>query len=87
MLHRTRYTASLLLTGPTCPPIGLHFIVMALAAINSEDHIQLANPLYQRARALAEAEEMAVSPTAMRLYIVTSLTRASSRAWETACQL
>lgn len=61
MLHRSRYTTSVLLPSPMRPPMCLQYIVMALAAASTETFRHLATPFYQRARAYAESDEMMVS--------------------------
>ncbi|OBT99229.1 hypothetical protein VE01_02747 [Pseudogymnoascus verrucosus] len=58
MLHRSRYTTSVLLPSPMRPPMCLQYIVMALAAASTETFRHLATPFYQRARAYAESDEM-----------------------------
>ncbi|KFZ14893.1 hypothetical protein V501_03000 [Pseudogymnoascus sp. VKM F-4519 (FW-2642)] len=58
MLHRSRYTTSVLLPSPMRPLMCLQYIVMALAAASTETFRHLATPFYQRARAYAELDEM-----------------------------
>jgi phytoene/squalene synthetase len=60
MLNRSRYISSLRLPPHMRPPMCLQYIVMAAAAGVVEAHKNLAMPLYLRARAYAEADEIKV---------------------------
>ena len=61
MLHPGRYIASLHLPSHMQPPMCLQYIIMALGAMLSPEHAQLALPFYQRARHYVEVDEMTVS--------------------------
>ena len=61
MLHPCRYIASLYLPSHMQPPMCLQYIVMALGAMLSPQHAELAQPFYQRARHYVEVDEMTVS--------------------------
>lgn len=60
MLHQARYVASLQLSPDLQPPACLQHAVMAAGAWVSSEHRSLAVPLYEKARALAEADEAKV---------------------------
>ncbi|KAJ4236983.1 hypothetical protein NW759_000107 [Fusarium solani] len=58
MIHRSRYLSSLRLSPSSQPPACLQQMVMATGASVIPIHAPLANSLYRRGRALAEADEM-----------------------------
>lgn len=60
MLHQSRYMESLLLPPATTSPLCLRYIIVALAMLASEAHKDMAVSFYQKARNLAEANEMLV---------------------------
>ncbi|KAL7904843.1 binuclear zinc transcription factor [Trichoderma velutinum] len=58
MLHQARYMDSLPLPPAARSPMCLRYIVLALAASISEAYKDMATPLYQRARSIADSNEM-----------------------------
>lgn len=67
MIHRSRYLSSLRLSHSSQPPACLQQMVMATGASVIPIHAPLANSLYKRGRALAEADEMKVGPSSCPL--------------------
>lgn len=74
MLHRSRYMASLHFDPIIRPMECLQYIVMAFAARCEEQYKHLSMSLYQQALACAEADEMMVSSSTMRITLLISLT-------------
>ncbi|KAJ3544625.1 hypothetical protein NM208_g2950 [Fusarium decemcellulare] len=58
MIHRAHYVSSLQLDIELQPPQCLQYMIMATGASISPGDAPLTTPLYERARALAEADEM-----------------------------
>ena len=60
MLHQPRYMESLLYPPAAKSPLCLRYIIMALATAATEDYKDMAMAFYQKARNIAEANEMLV---------------------------
>lgn len=60
MLHRSRHLAALALPTTLQPAPCLQHIIMALGAAADPQFASLATPLYERARQLAEQDELKV---------------------------
>lgn len=60
MMHRLPYMSSLRLPSAHQPPACLQHAIMAIGACTHPEYASMATPIYRRARALAEIDEMEV---------------------------